>query len=500
MKNNHKNHNTSFIWLLSVCLITVGLLFFCQFYFGDFITDQTKFYQNTSVNGVDVSGLTIDQAESLLEANLIHNKEKINLTLTDGKNEWKINGNDFEIVGNFRDTLSKTINYGRDGNVFQKKKFENQIKREGLAVTVPYQHLLGGVEKSIDNIVSQIEVSPVSSQVAFNPNSSDMFSVIEGENGYIVDRSVLEQRINSAIVNKSSEIIQIPLTEILPETSLNDYINSITLRSSFSTNYKKSSIQRKNNIKKALSAFNGMIVEPGKEVSFNNTTGPRTVENGYKNANIIFNGNYVSGVGGGVCQASTTLYNALLLADVEILQANHHTLPASYVPLSFDAMVSEGYSDLVFKNNLETPIYIKAYGTDTDAVVEIYGQPFEDGLEIKTRSELIKVVGHNGDDIIPDTSGQYSDKVLYKGEYYRLKYPQEGYESKGYIQYIKNGQLVEEKQIRHDRYSPQKGVIIEGCYDIEEGMVLPENSVKYISPQKVTSETFENAKKRWHTT
>ena len=180
-----------------------------------------------------------------------------------------------------------------------------------------------------------------------------------------------------------------------------------------------------------------------------------------------------------------------------MLQANHHSLPASYVPLSFDAMVSEGLSDLIFKNNLDTPIFIKSYGTDSKAVVEIYGEPFKDGISIQTRSEIIKILPHSGDEIITDQEGKYSDKVLYKGEYFRLKYPQEGYETKGYIQYLKDGQVIEEKEIRHDRYSPQNGIIIEGNFTPEEGMILPENNVKYISPQKITKETLENAKKRW---
>lgn len=496
MEKKAKKKKGSFIWLMGVCFITVGLLLFCQFYFGDTVNDNTTFYKNTMINGVDVSGLTKTEANNLLETKLIEEKDNLSISLKYKDNEWTLKGSDFEIVGNFEDTLIETMNYGRDGNIFKKKAVENKIKKEGLIVTVPFQNLLGGVNESLDNIISQIEKSPLSSQIIFNPQSENMFSIKEGQKGYVVDRSLLEQEINKAI-EKNNSSIEIPLIEVLPNVDLNDYLQKITLRSKFSTNYKKSSVNRKSNIKKALSCFNGMIVEPNEEVSFNKVTGSRSVENGYKNANIIYNGSYVSGVGGGVCQASTTLYNALLLADVEVLQANHHSLPASYVPLSFDAMVSEGYSDLVFKNTLDTPIYIKAYGNDEEAIVEIYGQPFEDGITIKTRSELVKVLPHEGDNIITDTQGNYSDKVLYKGEYYRLKYPQEGYESKGFIEYIKDGVVIEEKEIRHDRYSSQAGIIIEGASELEEGMILPENNVKYISPQKVTKDTIENAKKKW---
>lgn len=500
MEEKKKRKKGSFFWLMGVCFLAVGLLFFCQFYFGDSVNDKTTFYDNTFINGVDVSGLTKDQANTLLEAKLIEDKSKLNLTLKNGDKEWKISGNDFEIVGNFNDTLDKTLNYGRDGNVFQKKKIEAKIKKDGLSVNVPYQNLFGGIDQSLDDIISQIETSPVSSQISFEPESEVMFVSKEAQKGVVVERSQLEKQISEAISLNRDEIIEVPTKEILPDKDMNDYINKISLRSKFSTDYSKSSASRKSNIKKALSCFNGLIVEPGEEISFNEKTGARTAENGYKEAKIIFNGSYVPGVGGGVCQASTTLYNALLLADVQILEVRHHTLPASYVPLSFDAMVSEGYADLVFKNNLDLPIYIKTYGTENEAIVEIYGEPFDEGVSIKTRSELVKVIPHSGDEIITDTNGNYADKVLYKGEYYRLKYPQEGYETKGYIQYLKDDKIIEEKEIRHDKYSPQQGVIVEGNYSLEEGMNLPENSVKYIAPQKVTSQTIENARKKWNIT
>lgn len=492
-----KSNKSSILWLISVCFIAVGLLLFCQFYFGDAISDKTTFYQNTSVNGIDISGMTKEEAKNYLTTTLAQNKDNINICLKYNNKEWNINGKDLSIIGNFDSSLDNIIQYGREGNIFNKKKIENKIKEEGLNVNIPYQDLLGGIDNQIEIIAKEIESSPLSASIEFSPDKEKMFSINPSAKGYILNRNLLDQEINEAIESGENYIINIPIQEIAPNENLEEMINKITLRSKFTTNYAKSSENRKTNIKTALKNFNGMIVEPGQEVSFNKTTGPRNSANGYKNANVIFDGSYVSGVGGGVCQASTTLYNALLLADMEILQVTHHSLPASYVPLSFDAMVSEGYADLVFKNNCPTPIFIKTICTNEDVSVEIYGQPLEDNITIKTRSELVKVLPHGGDNIITDTKGEYSNKVLYKGEYYRLKYPQEGYESKGYIQYIKNGEIIEEKLIRHDHYRPQNGIIIEGNSTLEEGMTLPANTVKYIGPQKVTQSTIDNAKKKW---
>jgi len=493
-KNNKK---LSILWLLITAFIAVGLLLFCQFYFGDSINSKTTFYQNTHVNGVDISGLTRTQADNILTQKIIDQKDKINIVLKSDKNEWQINGEELTYIGNTRPTLDEVMNYGREGNIFAKKKAEKAIKKEGLYVNIPYEDMLGGLEEKVEFVVNEIESAPLPCGIIFNPESENMFSLGETVCGKIVDKGTLKKEINSLLTNGGQGSIIIPTKEILPEKDLSEFLKEITLRSTFTTSYEKSSADRKSNIQLAMSKFNGLIIEPDEEISFNEITGARNKENGYKTAKIIIGGKYVDGVGGGVCQASTTLYNALIRSDLEILQVNHHTLPASYVPLSFDAMVSEGYADLKFKNNLDTPIFIKTICTNSNITVEIYGQPLEEGLTISTRAELIKVLGHGGDDIIKDTNGDYEDKVLYKGEYYRLKYPQEGYETKGYIEYYKNGEKIKEKEIRHDRYLPQNGIIVEGCYNLEEGMTIPNNSVKYISPQKVNKETEKNAKNKW---
>ncbi|MBO5394415.1 MAG: VanW family protein [Clostridia bacterium] len=491
---------SSILWLAVVSIIAVGLLLFCQFFFGDTISDSTTYFDNTFINGVDVSGMTKAQAENLISTKTLERKKDINLTLTSGDKKWSISGDDLEVVANFNPTLSSVMQYGREGNVFAKKQAESKIKSEGLYVDVPFEDIYGGLDQKIDKISAEIESDEVAQTISFAPDATQMFSVMGNVGRKIVDRAELKKQINLALNGQIDQAIEIPTQEVLPEISLQDFVDSIVLRGKFETDFSKSTSDRKSNISLALSKFNGMIVEPQQTVSFNQTTGNRTSDNGYKNAKIIVGGKYVAGMGGGVCQASTTLYNALLRSDVEILQVCHHTLPASYVPLSFDAMVSEGYADLVFKNSLDTPIFIKAYTTEKSAVVEVYGQPFEEGLSIGTRAELVKILPHGGDDIITDTSGEYENQVLYKGEYYRLKYPLEGYESKGYLRYYKDGILTEEKQIRHDHYMPQNGIIVEGNASLEEGMKLPSNNVKYIPPQKVLQSTIDAAKARYNMT
>ncbi len=494
-KSNVKKKKWSGIyWGIGTAILAVSLLLFCQFYFVDNGSTNDTFLPGTTVNGIDVSGMTQSQAENVISYSLLSSRSDIKLTLTYNDKSWSFAGNDFEIKDEVGPVLSEAIKVGHVGNFLQRYKDQNRVKKQGLNVNVSYKTVLGGLEEKIEQIASEIEVQGEPPQIIFDPNADPMFSLSEGKKSIVVDRGKLLSLIDEGLSNEKNLEIEIPIIELPYKIDENAVLSSIAMRSSFSTSYASSSPERKNNVTRALNSFNGQVFMPGEEVSFNNITGARTEENGYKGANVILNGAYVKGIGGGVCQASTTLYNALVLADVEVIEANHHSIPASYVPLSFDAMVSEGYSDLVFKNSLEAPIYFKTYYDDTNVYVEIYGPKLEEGKSIKTRAEFVKVLPHSGDKIIADTNGEYSDKVIYKGEYYRVRYPREGYESRGYVQYYMNDELVEEKEIRHDLYLPQDGIIVEGTAELGEGMTLPENDVEFIPPQKVTTTTTETVR------
>lgn len=481
-------------WGLGAAALAVGLLLFCQFYFVDNGSANDTFLSGTTVNGIDVSGMTQAQAENVISYSLLSSRSDIKLTLTYDDKSWSFAGSDFEVKDEVGPVLSEAIKVGHVGNFLQRYRDQNKIKKEGLQVNVSYKTVLGGLDEKIDMIAAEIETPGQPPEVIFDPNGDPMFSLSESQSAIVVDRGKLLSLIDQKLSEQKNVTIEIPVIEVPYSVDEEQILSSIAKRSSFSTSYASSSAERKNNVARALNSFNGQVFMPGEEVSFNNITGSRTAENGYKPANVILNGAYVKGTGGGVCQASTTLYNALVLADIEIIEANHHSIPASYVPLSFDAMVSEGYSDLVFKNSLSAPIYIKTYYDDENVYAEIYGPKFEEGESIKTRAEFIKVLPHSGDKIIPDTNGEYSDKVIYKGEYFRVRYPREGYESRGYVQYYQNGELVEEKEIRHDMYLPQEGIIVEGTAELGEGMSLPENDVEFIPPQKVTSTTTETVR------
>ena len=495
-KNENKRERKSgFVWFLSVSTLAVCLLLVCQFFFASAVTADSKFYKNTKINGIDVGGMTMAEAENAVLTKMLENKGDVRINLSCGDKKWQLKGGDFEVANGLQKDIKTIASYGKTGNYFENLKKKKEIEKNGKNFNVSYASVLAGVEEKIEEVASEVEREQKEAQLVFAPNNENPFSVDAGQSAVIVLRDELRKRIDEALLNQNVVDVEIPIVEIEAEFDEDELLKSVVKRSEFSTDYSKSTENRKNNIRRALESFNGLVVESGQTVSFNEITGARTEENGYKNAHIIYNGVYVDGVGGGVCQASTTLYNALLLAGIKIDKVFHHSLPASYVPLSFDAMVSGGDCDLVFTNNLEKPIYIKCSADNEKVTVEIFGQDM-DGVKIERRAELVKILPHNGDQILPDEKGEYANKILYKGEFYRVKWPKEGYESKGYLRYYKDGEFVEEKEIRHDFYRPQDGIVMEGTSELGVGMTLPANEVAIVSPQKVTSKTEESARAR----
>ncbi len=232
----------------------------------------------------------------------------------------------------------------------------------------------------------------------------------------------------------------------------------LVLRSSFYTTYESSIDERKINIALAAKSLNGTLVDVGAEFSFNRTVGERTVKRGYKVAKIIVGGEFVDGVGGGVCQVSTTLYNAVLLAGLKITEYHAHSLPVSYVAPSFDAMVNSGSADLRFINDTFNPIVIYTHADGQKLTVEIYGQ--KPALSIERYSVVTERIPCEKEQIIVDEKGEYPDLLV--GEYRFVKYGKSGYKSEGYIVAKKDGKVMFNRKIRSDKYNSTRGIVVYG--------------------------------------
>lgn len=232
----------------------------------------------------------------------------------------------------------------------------------------------------------------------------------------------------------------------------------LTLRARFYTSYPSSTEERKHNISLATDSIDGTIVDVGGEFSFNYTVGVRTEQRGYKTAKIIVGGKFTDGIGGGVCQVSTTLYNAALLAGLEVLEYHPHSLPVSYIAPSFDAMVNSYSADLKFKNNTDNPVIIFARADGATLTVEIFGEPMQ--VKYSRQSRITDYIPAPNPEVVFDEAGEYPE--LYEGESRVISYGKQGYKSEGYLIVTKNGKPCSVTKIRSDTYKPLCGLVVKG--------------------------------------
>lgn len=478
VKRSRDNTTRIFIALTLLAGIMV-MVVVGQFYILEDRGEQT-FGNGTMVNGYNISGMSNEKAVQYLSQVFGENAKEFDLTLTYGDKKWNFTKQDFEVNSNIHTILDMAQE--REAEV---GSYADQVdyltKIDGRNLNIAFNYLFVGLDEKIEKVISEIEIEPINSTVTFDSTKQSLFDITEDKSGLRVDKTLLYEMINNQFLKSNKVVVEIPTFEQKAEVTASENKENTRLVAKFSTNVADSTGNRKHNVKLALEKFDGLLIKRGEQVSFNKITGPHTLETGYKTATVIYNSRFVEGVGGGICQASTTLYNALLRAGVQIDEVNKHTLPVKYVPLALDAMVSEYISDLKFTNTTESDIFIHTYADEKSVTVEVYGKPNSEGVTYDTRSETIQVISHTGDKIQVDEKGEYSDKVLFKGEYYRLSYPREGYEARAYLQTFKDGKLIDEKEIRHETYKAQNGIVIEGAMDAPAGMEAISNNVEIVS-------------------
>lgn len=228
------------------------------------------------------------------------------------------------------------------------------------------------------------------------------------------------------------------------------------LVSSFSTDYSTSKEERAHNVALASSNFCWLVVKSGETLSFNTVVGLRNEERGYKNAKVILNGEYTEGVGGGVCQVSTTLYNAWIRAGLSAQSVQSHSLPSSYCGLSQDATVSE-FIDLVLLNDSNYDVIVNGYTKEKKVYFDVYGHPLP--YKINLRSEITEVL--QPPEPIIEWTDELSGEIKQDsdGEYVETRKSSVGYKSRAIIEYVQDGKVIFQKELRKDNYLPVQGKI-----------------------------------------
>lgn len=254
-------------------------------------------------------------------------------------------------------------------------------------------------------------------------------------------------------LEQEKEEYQFELTITVPEITTKSFAQKAFPEelAQYSTRYDASNKNRTNNIILASEKIDGIVIMPGEIFSYNKTVGERTIKTGYKEAAVYRNGKIVEGIGGGICQVSSTLYNAVLLANLEIVNRSNHYFITSYVPVSRDATVSYGSIDFKFKNNRSYPIKITCNAKNGISQVKISGMREEKEYEVVIQEEITEVIPYQtkyqeNSELISE-----EEKVIQKGV--------NGYKSEAYRILKQNGKIISKILLSKDSYNPLEEII-----------------------------------------
>lgn len=458
-----------FVWIALVVLVVVGGIFLAvrnsdyRKMVAEVEAVQGIFLDNIYVDGIHLGGMTPQQAIEAVEKQVNARQASWNLRLTyQGHVFTELQYSTLGIrtdMAQVYELLSKLYQMGKMGSIQDRKREIDALKE------TPYQAYTTQSERSdeqLDSILSQIAAQlvyqPTDAYLAyFYPDLDDPF-IIQGESyGSNLDVDALKAEILERAAAGKSGDLEVQPQPVAPGVTTEDVRQQISLMYKAVTPISSASTEdRTSNIRVALAALNGQTVEPGAELSFNGVVGPRTLEKGYKYAIEYVNGLEEVGVGGGVCQASTTLYLAALQSGLEITKRDPHADAVSYTTFGQDATVlytRDRKIDLAFRNTTSGTIYITAHVEEIrsgryQCVVRIFG-PSLGTTSYTLRTQTVESIS------APLEPTYQKDKnhtyVTYTDEEpYLVRKARDGYINETYLQRWENGVMVSETLVSRD--------------------------------------------------
>ena len=383
--------------------------------------------KGVTVDGVPVGGMPKRRAERLLRG-LLEGRNPV-LVVISPAGRYSFAGAEIGFSDNFREILAGAEKGG---------SYASEIR-----------YFLKGEAEQAEFICANARRPAVDAEVRF---SAAGFSYTAEQRGTACDGEGLLRDIRASLAAGPREEggewrfaeVSLRTRALTPEKTLASLKRDTKKISSFATYFNAEDRGRSGNIALAASRIDGTVLPPQGEFSFNAAVGERTEKNGFQTAKVILDGEFVSGVGGGVCQVSTTLYNAAIRAGMKITARKPHSLAVHYVPPSCDAMVSSA-TDFRFRNTRPYPVYLSAKVSDGSIRIAFYGR--EEGY----RYELIsQTLGEIEPPPPVEKTGNY-EGVIREGK--------PGLKSTAYLETYKNGKLIRREKLRTDTYAPIRGIV-----------------------------------------
>ena len=457
-------------WLLGfLVLLVAGVLLGCS----SVSSVSDKITPGVYVGNVNLGGLTRVQAQEQL-TKLEDDVAGFEVLIRHGDQSWTIEAGELGVTLDSEKTLQNAAAFGHTGSFINQWRERRRVEKEGEYLepepTIDWDRL----KKRLIAETGQIIVEPLNAGFQITPG--DQVEIVPAQTGTDIDynalASAITQLVGNEAVNKGTKIgeVELPLISVAPQRTTKDaQAMQINCRiAQYTTRFNAEQEERTYNIKVAAAALDGLLLAPGDDFSFNRIVGPRSSEAGYKSANVIVNNEFVPGLGGGVCQVSSTLYNAVLLANLKILERSNHTLPVSYVPIGLDATVAYGAIDFRFNNNQPNHIYLTSAVEGNTITFKIYGNQAT-SPKVELASQVIETV--------PQQIIYEDDPNLTVGEQVIKKNGNDGFKVASF-RYIWEDGAKKTEQLAGSYYHAVDRIVAVGTGHVKPTLVVPPESAE----------------------
>lgn len=461
--------------LIATSVLLLSLLGTFIFFYLSLVYDDDAVPYGVSVDGVDIGGLTREEALEKLKKVFILNPQKyIVLYFEDVRVSLKFS--DLKVNYNFDEVLDRIFKLKKEGNIFSRFYRLYSIKNNGMNFSLKIIPDYNAAVYYLTDLSNKINRDPQNARLEFKKGERLLIPEVYGVK---MDIEGSYSRLVEAI-NKGDRELQVAVNMIKPNITSEDLRDISYKISTFTTTFNPQDVNRTSNLILAAKNISGALVRPGEIYSLNKGIGPRVIEAGFKEAPVIINGKLVPGIGGGVCQIATTVYNAVLRADLKIVERFHHSFPVSYVPPGQDATLSGDILDLKFQNNSSYPIYLVAYVYSNKFTVDVYSADANFNKRVVIYSEILEVIEpkitYKEDNTMPE--GTIKEEVP----------PHKGYKVNTYRLVYEGSKLIRKEKLSYDFYQPVNGIIIKGTKKSEvinqsgEQGAVPQNQVDISLP------------------
>ena len=391
-----------------------------------------RIYPGVYIDNVQVGGMTKGEAAEAVRKVHEDVSSSFDIVIAVGNENWHVNSERVPVSRNIEEVVEKAFASGRGnsaslaGNAatpFEERVSQASAMRSNpvtFATKQDYDH--EALRVLTDGIVNYVNRDPVNSTVHSFDFKTQTFTFTDDRPGARIDPDDLYSRVaellDDGVTKKELRIVP---EKILAEVTKTELMNRFGLISAYTTTT-TSDGKRNTNIQLSAEAISGKTVLPGEIFSFNAATGERTAAKGYQEAPAISGGQSKDEVGGGVCQTSSTLFNAVARADLEIIERNPHAWPSHYIEKGFDATVNWPGLDFKFKNNTEWPVFIIAGYSKRKVTVNIYGMSLGSDVRIDLESEVVRTIPK------PEGTNYVINTSLAPGESKKTVTGRQGYE------------------------------------------------------------------------